>query len=298
MNIELDRKQDGFEGETLIVLPTEAFADYVEHPLVKRLYLTDVGYFPQAAHHYKERKEGIEEYILLCCIRGKGAVELGEQTYFLKENDVFCVPCFQGHRYWADEADPWSILWVHFKGSDCAHYPLERCQVWHMASDEVVRRMEFLFNQLFAVLEQDYTLGNFIYLSQVLALILGEAYVRSQKNSQTALQNRQVTQAIRYMYQRLSQDLTLQQLAEEVGISKSTLSAAFQNCTGHAPMDFFIHLKMREACKLLRTGHHYIYEVAQRLGYHDPFYFSRLFKKTVGVSPKEYQYRGNDAAPI
>lgn len=282
----------------MIVLPTEAFADYVEHPLVKRLYLTDVGYFPQAAHHYKERKEGIEEYILLCCIRGKGVVELGEQTYSLEENDIFCLPRLQEHRYWADEADPWSVLWVHFKGSDCGLYPLEACRIWHMASDEGVRRMEFLFNQLFAVLEQDYTLGNFIYISQVLALILGEACVRQQKNSQTALKNRQVTQAVRFMYRNLSQDLTLQQLATGLGISKSTLSTAFQTCTGHAPMDFFIRLKMKEACKLLRTGHHYIYEVAQKLGYHDPFYFSRLFKKTVGVSPKEYQYRDNDTTLI
>ena len=39
-------KRDGFKGERMIVLPTEAFRDYVEHPLVRRLYLTDVGFFP------------------------------------------------------------------------------------------------------------------------------------------------------------------------------------------------------------------------------------------------------------
>ena len=47
----------------MIVLPTESFLDYVEHPLVKRLYLTDVGFFPRAEHHFRERKDGIEEYI-------------------------------------------------------------------------------------------------------------------------------------------------------------------------------------------------------------------------------------------
>ncbi len=41
-----DWKRDGFRGEKMIVLPTESFQDYVEHPLVRRLYLTDVGIFP------------------------------------------------------------------------------------------------------------------------------------------------------------------------------------------------------------------------------------------------------------
>lgn len=61
-------KQDGFKGERMIVLPTEALEEYIENPLVKRLYLTDVGFFPMAKHHARIRKEGIEEYILLYCV--------------------------------------------------------------------------------------------------------------------------------------------------------------------------------------------------------------------------------------
>ncbi|MCD7814175.1 MAG: AraC family transcriptional regulator [Lachnospiraceae bacterium] len=48
-------------------------------------------------------------------------------------------------------------------------------------------------------------------------------------------------------------------------------------------MSFFINLKMKQACKLLRTTDLYIYEIAHELGYTDPYYFSRQFKKTVGV---------------
>lgn len=44
-----EKKRDGFKGETMIVLQTEAFSDYAEHTLVKRMYLTDVGFFPKAA---------------------------------------------------------------------------------------------------------------------------------------------------------------------------------------------------------------------------------------------------------
>lgn len=289
MNMIFDQKMDGFAGETLIVLPTEAFSDYVEHPLVRRLYLTDVGFFPHAVNHYRERQDGIEEYILLHCTGGRGVIEIEGCEYSLEENEAFCIPHLRGHRYWADPEEPWSILWVHFKGDDCPLYPLEELAVCRFASSSTVRRMEFLFELLFRTLEEDYTLGNFIYLSQLLALILGETYARTRRPDSSALQNRQVTQAVRFMYRHLSQRMTLEQLSDELSLSQSTLNTVFRQCTGRSPMDFFIRLKMKEACKILRSGNQYIYETAQLLGYQDPYYFSRLFKKVVGVSPKEYQ---------
>lgn len=288
MEILLDPKRDGFYGETMIVLPTEAFSEYMSNPLVSRLYLTDAGLFPHARNHYRERREGAEEYIFLCCTDGCGTVEVDGRAYALNENEAFCIPRLKPHRYWADPEDPWSILWVHFKGDDCELYPLDQCRVCRFTSGGAIRRMEFLFRQLFHTLQSDYTLGNFIYLSQLLSLILAETYARKQDIDDTARLNRTVTRVIRCMYRHLGENLTLEQMADHAGISKSSLNSAFRICTGHSPMDFYIHLKMKEACKLLRSGGGYIYEVAHSLGYQDPYYFSRLFKKVVGVSPREY----------
>ena len=288
MELIFDPKRSGFDGETMIVLPTEAFADFMLNPLVRRLYLTDAGFFPHARNHFRERKEGAEEYIFLCCTAGQGTVEVDGARYRLQENEAFCIPRMKAHRYWADSSDPWSIMWVHFKGEDCALYPLDECRICRFASRDTVRRMEFLFDLLFRTLRSDYTLGNFIYLSQVLSLILGETYARKQDAAGTARLNKTVTRIIRYMYQNLNQPLSLEDLAEQAKMSKSSLSSAFQTCTGHAPMDFFIRLKMQEACKLLRADRRYIYEVAQNLGYQDPYYFSRIFKKVIGVSPRDY----------
>ena len=75
-----DWKRDGFRGEKMIVLPTESFQDYVEHPLVRRLYLTDVGIFPRAEYHFRERKDGIEEYIYIYCMEGSGTIEVEETS--------------------------------------------------------------------------------------------------------------------------------------------------------------------------------------------------------------------------
>ncbi len=289
MDEYMKTKEDGFKGEWMFVLPTESFQDYVQHPQVKRLYLTDVGFFPHADRHYRERKEGIEEYIFIYCMEGSGTIELfGDKNYTLYENQAFCIPRFCGHRYSADKDNPWSILWVHFKGEDVPFYPLEERKIITFSSKNAANRMLFLFELLLRVLGGNYTLGNFIYISQVLSLILGECYFR-EKEQDTLEQNKHVTKVIRYMYSHLQENLTLDGIAEEFEFSKSYLNAVFQKCTSHAPMDFYIRLKMKEACKLLRSTDLYIYEVGQYLGYSDQYYFSRIFKKVTGVSPREYR---------
>lgn len=222
-------------------------------------------------------------------MEGEGTIELlNGKSYALHENEAFCIPAFYGHRYYANVENPWSILWVHFKGEDVKYYPLESLKVIQLQSRSGINRMMSYFDLLLQVLDADYTLGNFIYITQILSLILAETYCR-EKNPAVKDQNRHVTSVIRYLYQHIYENLTLSQIAEEFDFSKSYLNLIFQRYTQRAPMDFFIHLKMQEACKLLRSTNLCIYQVGQCLGYQDQYYFSRLFRKVIGVSPKEYK---------
>ena len=281
-------KAEGFRDETYLIVPTESFAEYMEHPLVRGAYLTDVGFFPKAKEHYREREEGADQYILIYCTEGRGIIEVEDKKYHLGRSDAFCIPRNRRHRYYADEEEPWSILWVHFKGETIPYYPVQECRIEHLASRARDNRMMVLFKLLFRVLERNYTLGNFIYISQVLSLILSEVYFR-EKMDESTTQDRHVTLVIRYMYQNLKKNLTLSDISKEVQLSKSYLNTIFKTQTGKSPVEFFIHLKMQEACKLLKSGQMYVYEAAAALGYEDQYYFSRIFKKVVGVSPRDYQ---------
>lgn len=281
-------KAEGFRDETYLIVPTESFAEYMEHPLVRGAYLTDVGFFPKAKEHYREREEGADQYILIYCTEGRGIIEVEDKKYHLGRSDAFCIPRNRRHRYYADEEEPWSILWVHFKGETIPYYPVQECRIVHLASRASDNRMMVLFKLLFRVLERNYTLGNFIYISQVLSLILSEVYFR-EKMDESTTQDRHVTMVIRYMYQNLKKNLTLSDISQEVQLSKSYLNTIFKTQTGKSPVEFFIHLKMQEACKLLKSGQMYVYEAAAALGYEDQYYFSRIFKKVVGVSPRDYQ---------
>jgi len=285
-------KKDGFKNETYIIIPTETFSAYASHPLVRAAYLTDVGFFPHASSHFVDRPQGTDAYILIYCTGGSGSVEANGKTFLLGHSDAFCIPVGMPHRYYASSADPWSILWVHFKGENMKFFPLNDCRIIHMGSHSSDNRMQFLFGLLFRVLEHNYTLGNFIYISNVLSTILSELYFR-EKRAESTTQNRHVTQMVRFMYANLTRNLTLDEIAGEVRLSRSYLNSIFKTYTKRAPMDFFLHLKMQEACKILKSGEIRVYEAAQKLGYSDPYYFSRIFRKIIGISPKEYQ-NGSD----
>jgi len=65
------RIKEGFRGQQQIVLPPMIVEQQKEDKLTQALYITDIGYYPHAAGHFRERKEGISEYVLIYCVEGR-----------------------------------------------------------------------------------------------------------------------------------------------------------------------------------------------------------------------------------
>ncbi len=198
----------------------------------------------------------------MCCTSGRGVVEVQGRTFPLRDNEALCIPRLCPHRYWADEEDPWSLLWVHFQGEDCGYYPLDRRRSagfrrpgrsagWNSSSTSCSARWN-----------QDYTLGNFIYLSQLLALILGETYARRQEDGTTARQNRQVTRGRAVYVPPPGPGTHAGGTLRRDGHLPEHPQRGVPAVHRHAPMDFFTRLKMKQACRMLRSGGEYVYEVA------------------------------------
>ena len=100
---------------------------------------------------------------------------------------------------------------------------------------------------------------------------------------------RKIEQSIAYMLQHVNQPLQVATLAAAVNVSPSHYSALFKRWMGISPIDYFIHLRMHQACHLFDTTSLKVKEVAASLGYDDPFYFSRTFKTVYRIAPSEYR---------
>ena len=100
-----------------------------------------------------------------------------------------------------------------------------------------------------------------------------------------------------YLQENYDRQVDLSALAESLAVSAPYLSKLFHEQTGTSPMRYLTDLRMSRARKLLADSSLTVREIAVRVGYPDPFHFSRSFKNAVGVSPAQFreQNRGDDA---
>ena len=106
-----------------------------------------------------------------------------------------------------------------------------------------------------------------------------------------------VLNAIKYIQFNYSHDISIDDVAKSVGVSRSHLYRVFMLNVGKSPIDYLTEYRINEACKLLRAGSLSIAEVAVSVGFFDQFYFSRVFKRAKGVPPSKYFAAQQDADP-
>ena len=92
-----------------------------------------------------------------------------------------------------------------------------------------------------------------------------------------------------YVTEHYRERITLGQVAEALGISQGYLSTAFKKQSGESFTNCVSAVKIEKAKELIASHQYMMYEVSDLLGFDTPFYFSKVFKKVTGMSPKEYE---------
>lgn len=286
------KKKEGFDGQRSHVLPPDVVKAVSGHPLCQGLYITDIGYYPKARFHHRERRKGSQECILMYCLQGQGWYQLGSEKHEISANQVVILPARVPHQYGANPADPWSIYWLHFSGLQAdsfqqfLHGSGQTVPITIVPNDERFR----LFDDIFAHLTMSFNPDNLIFAACCLSHFLATFRESVYKQAVQADTGDAVSASIDFMKQRLHQSLTLAQLADQAGLSISHYSALFRRKTQSSPMNFFNFLRMQEACRLLENTTMRIKEIAAQLGFNDPYHFSRTFHQFIRHSPRQYRH--------
>ncbi|MDR0885391.1 MAG: AraC family transcriptional regulator [Clostridiales Family XIII bacterium] len=107
-----------------------------------------------------------------------------------------------------------------------------------------------------------------------------------------------VNHAIYYLENNHSNDISLDTLAEELFVSPNHLSRVFSEHVGVSPIKYLIHTRLHHARELLRNEDINVKEVAEAVGYHDAYHFSKLFKKYYGLPPSRAKEIDEMARPV
>lgn len=256
-------------------------------PLSCGCYPLALGFYPEAAGHLMQRSQP-EDHLLIYCRAGRGWLETADGRFEVGGGDLLLLPKGLAHRYGADAVRPWTLYWVHFDGSLAEDF-LRLLGPRRVRRIGVQPRLLADFEALLGLQRQGLNPVPFIHAAhQLQALLSSLAVLPARANLKSGrVLDVDAVQAV--MRSHLHGSLNLDELAAQFKLSRFHFAKTYRALTGHAPIQDFIQLKMAQACRLLDQGDAEVRQIAEQLGYDDPYYFSRLFRKVVGMAPSHYR---------
>jgi AraC-like DNA-binding protein/mannose-6-phosphate isomerase-like protein (cupin superfamily) len=290
----MEKIADGFKGEKAIITPYNIRHYQAENAITRRLYVTHIGYYPQARYHFRERTTGTNENIFIYCEAGSGWVQYKEEKYVLQNNQAFILPANESHAYGSDNSKPWSIYWIHFKGESVNLFSSLIGRLIHLQDSDKSRYRDrfLLFEEMYQNLAMGYSPENLEYVSFCLQYFLASIkYLSQYREIKNVKEADCIQKSILYMKEHLEDKITLKDLAGNIGYSASRFGTIFLEKTSYSPMEYYNQLKIQRACSYLQFSDLKLKEIAFRLGFYDPFHFSKVFKQEMEITPKEYRKR-------
>jgi AraC-like DNA-binding protein len=252
--------------------------------------------YPTKGHadgYYFSLEKGriLNEYQLLYNTAGEGTFESTHcpKTY-IKPGDMFLLFPGEWHSYHPKAHTGWNSFWIGFKGKNMddrvkAGFLLPEKPIYHVGYSFVI---ESLYKRAYEIAMEEAA-----YSQQTLAgivnYLIGTMYSleRNIELGKNQMQVDMINRARLRIRETLEMDVTIQQIAEEQGVSYSNFRKLFKEYTGLSPATYQQELRLLRAKELLTTTELSIKEIAYRLNFESPDYFSAKFKAKMGLKPSE-----------
>jgi len=269
------------------IVPPRLRRVLARHPLSAGCYPLALGFYPEAAGHRMQRPLP-DDHLLIYCRAGRGWMDSGDGRLEVGGGDLLLLPKGLAHTYGADPQRPWTIHWVHFDGALCDDF-LRLLGKPGVRRIGVQPRLLTDFEALLGLHRRGLNPAHFIHAAHQLQALLSSLAVLPIRTTLKSGRVLDVDAVQAVMRSHLHGSLNLDELAAQFKLSRFHFAKTYRALTGHAPIQDFIQLKMAQACRLLDQGSLEVRQIAEQLGYDDPYYFSRLFRKVVGMAPSHYR---------
>ncbi|WP_375330552.1 helix-turn-helix domain-containing protein [Alicyclobacillus fastidiosus] len=270
-------------------------ADFLYDPAEE---LTSPDHFGVLADHFRKssnysvrRSKGTQDYLLTFTMAGQGGFKISDKMETCVCGDVSILAPGTPHHY-GTLGQKWEFFWVHF-------VPRSDWLTWiqkmgaqsgftqsSIADVSVQRRIRGVFRRM---IRDSRALGSHqhaLAMNAVEELLI--VLARSLRQSNIGFDPR-VDEVLQFISHRFSENISVDMLADQVGLSSSRLSHIFKQQVGESIVECLIKLRLRHASRLLERTTEQISEIADLCGFQSPYYFTRKFRDHYGMSPTQYR---------
>ena len=233
-----------------------------------------------------------DHYLIHCVTSGRGVFSFGGSDYELSGGDGFLLIPDVVASYAADSEAPWQYCWIGFNGTDAKRLVeltglSYENPIFHFTGTALPDRLEKICHLSCATHSNEARVqaGLLLFLADLM-----DAF-GSSSSSHHASGYEYVQKAARFIEYNYSRSIDVEDIAASAGISRSHLYRLFMENISMPPNEYLMRCRMNKAAALLEEGRLSVGEVAFSTGFSDQLYFSRVFKKYMGIPPSQYSVR-------
>lgn len=240
-----------------------------------------------------------ETSFLHIVLSGKGTLQIGGETFSLKENDAFLIPSGLSAQYTADRYDPWKYMWVGFSGlmsfdvMTLAGFS-KQCPVRHMPTvgNEMCSYIEGMIEAYRLTYADEFKRNGyfFLFIGTLIDSYQGQGMAGEVKNHQCYLYAHQAYDCI---MRNFANKITIGAIADIVGLSRSHLFTCFKKTYQISPKQFLDQVRMENAASMLISKKLNIAQIARNVGFEDELAFSKAFKSYFKYCPTDFRKFNN-----
>lgn len=266
-------------------------------------HVTDTGHtvvsadskYPPNNHplHYEfksDQKRTLDEYQIIYITEGAGCFESQSKSKIeIQAGHVILLFPGEWHSYSPSKHSGWTEHWIGFNG-DLASKLMEN----FFSPDSPVLEMGYsaellhLIHQVYQASESSKSTNKSMMPGYTLA-ILSYLSNYTQKTDKQGKLEESLEKARRHIVNHFDQEINLEELANNLGISYSSFRVHFKEKTGFSPRQYQISIRINVAKELLSQTTIKINDLAMELGFQSSYYFSRIFSQKTGISPLQFR---------
>ena len=245
------------------------------------------SYGPYARNHY------LFHYVIsgagtLMSTDSKGMTN----TYHIKSGEGFLIHPKQVNTYSADKDHPWEYTWLEFDGLrvkealELAGLTMDN-PVYHSNARDL--SLELKNEMLYIANHSDQSPFHLIGHLYLLLDYLTRSSSSSRMLRGGKLLDFYFREATSFIEQNFQNDISVEDIAAFCNLNRSYFGKIFRDAVGKSPQEFLISYRMTKAAELLKLTELTIKDIGNAVGYPSQLHFSRAFKKTYGISPREWR---------